>query len=193
MEHIIDCKGLKCPQPVINTKNYFDSIGEGEAVIIVDDEAARENISKFAQSEGFRFSIEEKEALYYILVKKEPTPEENGNTDRQKFTIVITSNMLGNGDPKLGIALMNNYIYSLSECDRIPTDLIFINSGVYITTEGSGCINYLQKLKDRGVTISSCGACLDFYSLEEKLMIGEVTNMYIIVTKMNNSLLTITL
>ena len=53
MEHTIDCKGQKCPLPVINTKKYFDSLEEGSATIIVDNDVANSNISKFAAEQRF--------------------------------------------------------------------------------------------------------------------------------------------
>lgn len=185
--NIIDCKGLKCPQPVINTKKYFDSIESGEAEVIVDNEVAKNNISKLCESNNLKYSVSEKGGLYHINIVKESCGCEVMNFEDKTLTIVITSDKLGEGDDKLGATLMKSYLYALSESDKIPNDLLFLNSGVKLAAEGSEVLESLSKLKERGVYIASCGVCLDFYNLKEKLVVGEITNMYTIVEKMNNA------
>lgn len=194
MDNIIDCKGLQCPQPVIITKKYFDSIKSGNATVIVDNDVAKNNILKFAESSGFKCAFESKEGLFYINISKESCcTSVSINNNAKVFTIVVGSNTLGNGDDKLGAVLMKSYMFALSESNDIPTNMLFINGGVKLTTEGSDCIDSLKKLQDKGMKISSCGTCLDFYGLKEKLIIGDITNMYTIVEKMNSSDLTIKL
>ncbi|ERI90512.1 selenium metabolism protein YedF [Clostridiales bacterium oral taxon 876 str. F0540] len=185
--NIIDCKGLKCPQPVINTKKYFDSIENGEAEVIVDNEVAKNNISKFCNSNGFKFSTEEKEGLYHIKITKENTGCEVMEAETNSLVIVIATDKLGNGDDTLGATLMKSYLYALSESDKLPTDLLLLNGGVKLAAEGSEVLDSLNKLKERGVNIASCGICLDFYKLKEKLAVGEITNMYTIIEKMNTA------
>lgn len=185
--NIIDCKGLKCPTPVINTKKYFDSVEEGEAVVIVDNEVAKNNIIKFAQNNGFKFDVKEEAGLFNIRIAKEKCECNIMEFENKKFTIVISANKMGCGDDELGKLLMKSYLYALSESNDIPTDLIFLNGGVKLTTEGSDSIDSLRKLRDRGVNIINCGTCLDFYGLKEKLLVGEISNMYAIVEKMNTA------
>ena len=43
---------------------------------------------------------------------------------------------------------------------------------------------HLKELKSRGVKIFTCGTCLNYYELSDKLAVGEVTNMYDIAEKM---------
>lgn len=185
--NIIDCKGLKCPQPVINTKKYFDSVESGEAEIIVDNEVAKNNISKFCQNNNIKFSVEEKEGFYHIKAVKEASSCEVANLDKSTLVILITSDKLGNGDDTLGATLMKSYLYALSESDKLPTDLLFLNSGVKLAAEGSAVLDSLKKLEERGVNIASCGVCLDFYGIKEALAAGEVTNMYSIIEKTNTA------
>lgn len=186
--NLIDCKGLKCPQPVINTKKYFDSIKEGQAQVIVDNEVAMNNVCKFADSNGFTKSVEKKEENYYITIQKtDGCCNPIDSAAPKKFTLVVSSDKLGAGDDKLGAMLMKSYMYALSESDVLPDDILFLNSGVKLTTEGSGCIESLKAIINRGVNIFSCGTCLDFYEIKDKLLVGEITNMYTIVEKMNNA------
>ena len=184
--HIIDCKNLRCPQPVINTKKYFDSIEQGEALVIVDNEVAKNNISKFAENNGFSLEVTEEAGLYKVKVIKDSCGCQVMNSDR-KLAILITNDKLGLGDDTLGATLMKSYLFALSESDNLPKDLVFLNAGVKLTSEGSECMESLKRLKDKGVNILSCGTCLDFYELKEKLLIGEISNMYTIVEIMNSA------
>ncbi|MBU3209241.1 sulfurtransferase-like selenium metabolism protein YedF [Clostridium algidicarnis] len=186
MIHTIDCKGLKCPQPVINTKKYFDSIKEGEALIIVDNEVAKNNICKFAQSNGYKYNAVDSEGLFNINITKEDCHCEIMDFDK-KLVIVVGTDKLGEGDEILGSNLMKSYMYALSESDDMPSDIIFLNSGVKLTTKGSSVIDSLEELKNKGVNITSCGTCLDFYNLKDYLLIGDISNMYTIVETMNKS------
>lgn len=187
--HVIDCKGLKCPQPLINTKKYFDSINEGAAVVIVDNETANSNIIKYAQGSGFDFSSEIKDGLYYITISKSSSCECRpvNIMIESKPVIIIGNDKLGAGSDELGSILMKSYLYALSESENPPSDLIFLNSGVKLAIEGSDCLSSIKALSEKGVNIMSCGTCLDFYNLKDKLAVGEITNMYTIVEKMNKS------
>jgi selenium metabolism protein YedF len=59
-----------------------------------------------------------------------------------------------------------------------PSRLILINSGVRLATEGSEVLETLRALSQKGIEILSCGTCLDFYGLKQKLKVGVVSNMY---------------
>lgn len=193
MNQIINCKGLKCPQPVINTKKFFDGVQEGTATIIVDNEVANSNISKFAQSNGFIFSSELIGELYHIKITKSPCDCKIMNFEQNSLVIVISNDKLGLGNDELGATLMKSYLYALSESNNLPAELIFINGGVRLTTDCSDSLVNIKTLQEKGVNILSCGACLDFYGLKEKLAVGEISNMYTIVEKMNSSSNTIKL
>lgn len=193
MSKIIDCRGMACPMPVINTKKYFDSIVTGEATVIVDNLIAKNNISKLAVSCGLLYNIEEKEGHFYIKINKNESIDNAQVSIGRGLTIVITSDKLGNGEDTLGELLMKSYLFALSESDSIPEYLIFLNSGVKLSTGGSESIESLKKLKEKGTYIISCGTCLDFYNLKDNLVVGEVGNMYTIVEKMNTSTNTIKL
>lgn len=194
MENIrneIDCRGLNCPIPVVNTKKYFDGVESGIGVTVVDNEVAKNNVVKFAQGNGFSYEIEEKEEnLYYITITKGKVTAEELNLKRSKekeetFTIVIGSDKLGNGDDELGIALIKSYLFALSEAEVIPTNLVFLNAGVKLAVEGALTLDSVKRLVERGVNVQSCGLCLDFYGLKENLAVGEISNMYAIIEMMN--------
>ena len=64
---------------------------------------------------------------------------------------------------------------------------MFINGGVKLTCSGSDVLDSLNSMREKGVNIISCGACLDFYNLKEELKVGEIGNMYQIIDLMNKS------
>lgn len=191
MSHIIDCKGLNCPLPVINTKKHFDNIEKGIATTIVDNEVAKNNVVKFAKNANLEVSVSENDNLYHITITKGGAQLENLKDDKnlktdENFTIVVSSDKLGNGAEELGEALIKSYLFALSEADIIPNNLIFLNSGVKLVVEGSLVLESINKLKERGVNIYSCGLCLDFYKIKDKVQVGEITNMYAIIEMMNS-------
>ncbi|SHJ27122.1 sulfurtransferase-like selenium metabolism protein YedF [Lutispora thermophila] len=182
----IDCRGLKCPEPVIRTKKALEEIDEGVVVSIVDNITAKENVSRLASNLNLSYDIEEKEGCFYISINK-------FKEDRQKcdfasnddIVIMITNDKLGTGNDELGKVLMKSYLYALTEVSPKPKVMMFLNGGVKLTTEGSEVLENLNKLADAGVEIISCGTCLDFYGLKESLKVGIVGNMYSIVEKMH--------
>lgn len=190
---IIDCSGLACPKPVIMTKKEIESIDSGEFEIIVDNEAARDNVSKFVKNEGHKCAVVEKDGKFSIIVKKEECACKVILDDKESIVILIGSDKFGQGDDKLGSALMKSYLYALTESTKKPNTILFANSGVKLTTQGSEVVESLKALEENGVELLSCGTCLDFYGLKEKLVIGSITNMYTIVDKMNNATNTIKL
>jgi selenium metabolism protein YedF len=191
VNNIIDCKGLNCPIPVVNTKKYFDKLESGMGVTIVDNEVAKNNVVKFAQGNGFIYEVEEKEGnIFYITVTKGESKGEDSKLENNKdkegvFTIVVGADKLGNGDDELGIALMKSYLFALSEAEIVPTNLLFLNAGVKLVVEGALTLDSVKRLKERGVNIQSCGLCLDFYGLKSNLAVGEISNMYSIIEMMN--------
>lgn len=189
---IIDCNGLACPMPVIKTKKYFDLEESKEALVIVDNEVAKNNILRLAKGINLNSSYIEEDGIYKIQLSKgliEKAIENKSNIEKEKsgLSILVASNLLGNGDEKLGETLMKVYINTLAETDVLPENLMFLNSGVKLTCEGSDVLDSLSTLKNKGVNIISCGACLDFYNLKEKIKVGEIGNMYQIIEIMNTS------
>jgi selenium metabolism protein YedF len=85
---------------------------------------------------------------------------------------------LGTGDEELGFILMKAFLNTLWDVSPRPTKIMFLNDGVRLTTEGSDVLDVLHLLENEGVEIFSCGTCLEFYEIKDKLQVGQVTNMY---------------
>ena len=182
MEKVIDARGLACPQPVVHTKKALEEIEEGTLVMIVDNEVARDNVMKFAQSQGLRVEVEERGSDYYIRISRgEVTDLPKQVSPVLDQVLLISSATLGRGDDELGRLLMQSFLATLAQADSLPQKILLINGGVKLACEGSPVLASLLALEQKGVEIASCGTCLDFYQLKEKLCVGAVTNMYSIV------------
>ncbi|MDN5331435.1 MAG: hypothetical protein PWP45_660 [Tepidanaerobacteraceae bacterium] len=182
----VDCRGKKCPEPVIMTKKALDTIERGRVIAIVDNEVARDNIIKLAKHDGCDCLYEEKDGEYRIYIEKNPgvnvTEAERAG---DSFVILVTGDTLGKGSEELGKLLMRNYIYTLKDLAHMPKCIMFLNKGVYLTTNGSEVLDTLKELESKGVEILSCGTCLDYYGLKNELAVGSVTNMYAIAEKLS--------
>lgn len=192
----LDAMGLACPKPVINTKKKLDSIEQGIVVVTVDNEIAKENILKLAKSMNLEANVlkTEKDSICIEIIKGENVIiEEKSQESLSDTCIFINSDKMGSGNDELGHVLMKGYIYTLTESKPYPKSILFVNSGIKLTTENEATIENLKILQDAGVEILSCGTCLDYYGLKEGLKVGTVTNMYTIVESMNNSSKTISI
>ena len=192
--NIIDCQGLACPMPVIKTKKYFDLEDSKEALVIVDNEVAKNNVLRLAKGINLSSSFIEENGIYKIQLAKGEFSDVQATYNNEVVeykvsapTILVSSNLLGNGDDRLGETLMKVYINTLAESEILPENLMFINGGVKLTCTGSDVLDSLSLMKEKGVNIISCGACLDFYNLKEELKVGEIGNMYQIIDLMNKS------
>ncbi len=192
----IDARGLNCPMPVINTKKELDKIESGLVITTVDNAIAKENILKLANSLNCEAKvIKEEKDLISIEIKKGENViiEKNENIALEDKCIFISADKMGEGNEELGKVLIKGFIYTLTESKPYPKHIILVNGGVKLSTENEATVENLKILEESGVEILSCGTCLDYYGLKEKLQVGSITNMYTIVEIMKNSLQTISI
>ncbi len=100
------------------------------------------------------------------------------------LVLLIGSSVLGHGDDQQGSTLMNSFVYAITRLESIPATIIFINSGVFLVSEGSPVLDHLKLLEERGVEIISSASCLEYYNLQDKLKVGYSSNMYSITEKL---------
>lgn len=178
MKREIDARGLACPEPVMLAKRAIDE--GGDCVIIVDNEAARDNVCRMAKSQGCTAKVEEGEGIFsiHITAGEGPVKTEASVPSTGPTVMVFPSDRMGRGDDELGAVLIKGFFHALGEVSPKPDTLIFFNAGVKLTVQGSEVLEDLQSLEEKGVTLLVCGTCLDFYELKEKLGAGIVSNMY---------------
>ena len=190
----INAKGLVCPQPLILTKKAVESSDEKDFLVIVDNDTAVKNLEKFAKSSNLDFKFDKKsDQEFNVYVSKSNNteikePTQFCSVDNSDNTVIaISKNFMGNGSEELGKLLIKGFINTSREYDKLPKTIVNFNTGFKLTTEGSPCLDDLEKLQDNGVEIISCGTCLDYYGLKEKLKVGEISNMYTIYETLFNA------
>ena len=184
---------------------------------LVDNEIAVENLKKMASQMEFAVSDSKINSGYSVKITVDDIDKINDNkmsatnakaTSEAKANsiktgaddmvscniknsgekvVVIKSEFMGDGDNELGKVLIKGFIYALSQQDELPQTMLFYNGGAKITSEGSESIEDLKALEEKGVKIFTCGTCLNYYGLTEKLCVGEATNMYEITKKMTEA------
>jgi selenium metabolism protein YedF len=187
-EEKLDCRGMACPNPVLKTKEVIDRGGVDRMTVLVDNTAAKENVSRFLNRFGYQVSVAEQNGDFAVtgtLSNAAPAqaPEKKeGDAQELKIAVLVGANYLGRGDDELGRKLMASFLATLREMGQELWRVIFLNSGVKLTVEGSEVLPHLQELEKAGVSVLVCGTCLNHYGILEKKLVGETTNMLDIVT-----------
>lgn len=184
----IDARGEACPIPVVKAKRALDTAGAGEVLEIhVDNDAAVQNLRKMAGNQGCPFQSEQPEEKHFVVrITADGSVAETVNeavqpvspVDQSGAIAVISSAVMGTGNDELGTVLMKGFIYALSQLEQLPRKILFYNGGVTLTSVGSDSLEDLRLMAEQGVEIMSCGTCLNYYQLTEKLQVGQVCNMY---------------
>jgi len=188
-ENQLDCRGLACPNPVIKTKEMIDQGDVQQLTVLVDNAAAKENVSRFLQRGGFQVQVEEKEGVFAVKGQRAVAgtceiiiPEAQGAP--KKILVLIGCDTLGRGDDFLGSRLIVNFISTLKEMGPELWCVVLLNNGVKLAVTGSEVIGGLRELEESGVRLLVCGTCLNHFQLLEAKQVGETTNMLDIVTAM---------
>ncbi|MFO7784476.1 MAG: sulfurtransferase-like selenium metabolism protein YedF [Thermodesulfobacteriota bacterium] len=184
----IDCRGLTCPAPVLRTREVIEKERPSALGVTVDNEAARENVSRFLDSQGYAVSISEEENGFRVVGTGggETTPPAcetfQSPASVTKAVILVSSNRMGHGDDELGAGLMVSFLKTIGEMGSELWRLIFVNSGVELTIDDSEVLPVLKEYEKEGLKILVCGTCLNHFRLLDKKQVGETTNMLDIVT-----------
>jgi selenium metabolism protein YedF len=97
--------------------------------------------------------------------------------EKDSTVIYVRSDRMGAGAEQLGRLLMTSFLETLASSPTRPSRMLFVNSGVFLTTEGSDVLDALKRLEAEGVEILSCGTCLDYYRRKDNLRVGKIGNM----------------
>jgi len=181
----LDYSQHQCPYPVVETRKQILANPGTSLVILVGDQAGRDNVSRLATKMGYKTVAVEAGNNFQLTL----TPEDSTGETTQSQPISVTpatgktviycgSDRMGDGDDQFGRVLMINFLTTLLEMDPLPDIILFVNSAIDLTTQGSAVLEALKTLESRGVDIASCGLCLDFYQKKDQLQVGRVTNMY---------------
>lgn len=189
-EKNIDCRGLACPAPVLKTKELIESGDISSLNVLVDNAAAKENVSRFLSRMGYEVSACGQQGQFTVTGTRregsacEVTEDHAAKEEESRIAVVVGTDSMGKGDETLGRRLVINFIATLKEMGPELWRLILLNGGVKLAVEGAECLPELEALEKEGVRILVCGTCLNHFGLLEKKMVGETTNMLDVVTAM---------
>ncbi len=186
----LDCTNLDCPMPVIKAKQFLEENENIVLDVIVDNNVAVQNLEKLAKSLSLKSKSSKDGNNFVVSIEKKENIQNDENKvilTQENQTILIRTNILGYGNDDLGATLMKGFIFTLTQSKPFPKKVMFLNSGVKLTSENEETIKNLKVLEENGVEIVSCGACLDFYNLKESVKVGSIGNMYDIVDSLNKS------
>ncbi len=65
----VDARGRSCPEPVVMTKEALEN-NQGDLEILVGEEVAKENVSRFVRKSGAKVEASEIEDGYKLIVTR---------------------------------------------------------------------------------------------------------------------------
>jgi selenium metabolism protein YedF len=195
MPIVLNCENEPCPNPVLRCKRLLDEQTPENMEVIVDNEAAMDNVSRYLVSKGMRVDDTRKDGKLWTIRASQadsadaprteqvsPAQKDPKQASASKILVFLTSDTLGQGDDTLGSRLMGNFLNTLPELGDTLWRIIMVNGAVKLATATNPAIEALRKLEAAGVSILVCGTCLEFFKLMDQKEVGQVTNMLDVVT-----------
>lgn len=195
---VIDAMGWVCPRPVIEAKKVIAQFpAEGGVVkVLVDNQIACDNLSKFSASKGFGCDVTKLADRQYevIITVGEGRSQETAPAQApvavpsgDGLVVAISQNKMGHGSDELGQILIKGFIYSISQLEVAPKAVVFFNSGVKLTLKDANTLADIQSMVERGTIVRVCGTCADYFQVKDQVAVGEICNMYDIVDAMSSA------
>jgi len=178
MARIVDARKMECPKPVTLTSEALKN-SPTSITVIVDNEVARQNVTRLADSSGYAVSSNNKNDGIYLAL----TPKKEASTSCEAVqpgaVIFIGSDIIGRGDnAELGVLLMHSFLNTIGGLASGPESIVFMNNGVKLVVEDSSVLGELKQLEEKGVELLACGTCLSRLGISDKVAVGQVSNMY---------------
>jgi selenium metabolism protein YedF len=196
---IIDTKGQLCPAPLIAAKKALKETTKGESfILLTDNKTSFDNLSRFLRDNKADFLFSEAGGVWTLTISKgsvevvdssleEHITPEISHFEKGNYIVAITSDKMGEGDEDLGRLLISNFIKALKDLDALPQHIVFYNRGVTLAVKDSPVIDHIKDLDKMGVELHLCATCVNHYKLENKVIVGTLSNMYSIAEIMANA------
>lgn len=194
----IDVRNLACPGPVLTLREQLDE-GIESIRMLVGDELARSNVTRFATSRGAQVSgAPLADGGFAVEIHGGPGSAASAPGEAEEIvcdlpattgpTVVqVTTDTMGRGDDDLGRLLMRSYLKTLLQLEAKPDLVMFYNTGVRLCCQGSTLIDDLRDLEAAGIEVIACGTCLNFFELGDQLEVGRVTDMLEIASRLHEA------
>lgn len=179
----VDARGQLCPKPVMMAREATLN-GATELEVLVDNEISASNVARFLETAGFEVTRSETggevtlraramEAAQAEAPVKRTLPPETGD-----YAFLILSRYIGAEDVSLGDLLMKSFMGTLPSRNPLPLVVALMNGGVKLALADSSCSEALRELEAAGVAILVCGTCAKHYGIEDRLVVGHISNMF---------------
>ena len=195
---VVNAIGEQCPVPVVKATRALRQMTEpGVLEVHVDNEIAIQNLTRMAGGFHLTARSEKQGETHFVFTAQVPVPVGGAVAEepeltcvpdvRGSFVVAVDTDVMGRGSDELGRTLLKGFLYAVSQLPVLPSAVLFYNGGARLTVEDSASLEDLRSMEAQGVEILTCGTCLNFYGLQDKLAVGDVTNMYSIVEKLSGA------
>ena len=105
--HELDCRGQACPHPVLKTKERLDQGEAPQLTVLVDNNAARENVSRFLERSGYEVQVADRGGAFAVTGTRGqktaagPAEEAWEEAAARKNLVLVGTDRLGTGDDVL--------------------------------------------------------------------------------------------
>jgi tRNA 2-thiouridine synthesizing protein A len=179
----IDCRGLACPQPVLETRDALAG-ATGAFLVVVDTEGSATNVRRFAESQGARVDVAHQGGEYHLTIEPghaepaaEPPPLGCPTPGGADTVVFVASEGMGRGDDELGGVLMAAFLDTLAQFPDRVSHAVLVNGGARLAVVGSPVLDQLRHLEEMGSEVLVCGTCLRHFGISDELAVGRVSNM----------------
>jgi selenium metabolism protein YedF len=193
---IVDTRGQLCPAPIIAAKRALKETVAGESfIVLTDNSTSYNNLCRFLKDNKAGFTVDQAEGAWKLTVTRvsnsmpQTKPQDYctpviPHFEKGDYIVVISSEVMGEGDKDLGRLLTLNFIKALKDLNELPGRLILYNSGVKLAVNDSPVIEHLKDLEKMGVELVLCATCVAHYKLEQAVAAGILGNMFTIAEMM---------
>ena len=174
----IDAGGKQCPIPVIMAKKQLEP-GEQDVEIVVDGPTQVGNLERLGDALGRKATSEPFGDKFLVKFANGETIKGAQVAEADTYAVFFNTNAIGTNNSELGGNLAKMAIFTLSESERVPSYVLFMNEGVKLPAgDEPQIVENLNTLIEKGTQVLVCGTCLNFYGIKDDLKVGTVSNMY---------------
>lgn len=196
--NIIDARGEICPKPLILTRKGLKSAAPDEVfTVLIDNETSKENVERFLAENKVSFLVSQKGTEFEIKITKGRSELLNENVEEfcpiagassnSGDLIIFNKDGVGVGPEELTSLLVKGFFTTVSEVDTPPLGIVFYNSGIKLALKDSAVIEEIKNIQSKGAKILVCGTCVDHYDVKDQVAIGTISNMYDILSLMQEA------